>query len=118
MIDSEISPMQAGHVWRRWRSSAIGLIFYEIACWIHDEIRRSAAIGELSRLNDHYLADVDINRNDIESIVDTMVKCLRENQNGTCDQDDATIQQRRALGRLMLDSGNSTPRRRISKGVH
>jgi Domain of unknown function (DUF1127) len=45
-----------------------------------DEVLRIAAIDELNRLNDHYLEDVGINRNDIGSIVDATVKRLRESR--------------------------------------
>jgi uncharacterized protein YjiS (DUF1127 family) len=110
MIDSEISLMRVGHVWRR-RLSAIGLVFYKTTWWVRDEIRRTVVIGELIRLNDHYLDDVGINRSDIESIADTMVRGMRENRNRTRDQDDA-------MSRPMLVLGNITRRRRVSKGVH
>jgi len=43
---------------------------YKVAGWCQDEVLRIAAIDELNRLNDHYLEDVGINRNDIGSIVD------------------------------------------------
>jgi uncharacterized protein YjiS (DUF1127 family) len=57
--------------------------FYKVICWLQDEWRRSVAIRELSRLNDHYLHDIGINRSDIDWIADAMVKRLRESRNGS-----------------------------------
>ena len=55
-------------------------VFYKVAGWCQDEVLRIAAIDELNRLNDHYLEDVGINRNDIGSIVGATVKRLRESR--------------------------------------
>jgi uncharacterized protein YjiS (DUF1127 family) len=55
--------------------------FHKVIRWLQDEWRRGAVIRELNRLNDHYLDDIGINRNDIDSIADTMVKRLRESRN-------------------------------------
>jgi len=56
--------------------------FYKVIRWLQDEWRRGAVIRELNRLNDHYLDDIGINRSNIDSIVDAMLKRLRENRNG------------------------------------
>ena len=70
-------------VWRRWSLSGIARVFYKVAGWCQDEVLRIAAIDELNRLNDHYLDDVGINRNDIGLIVDATVKRLRESRKRT-----------------------------------
>ena len=56
--------------------------FFKVVRWLQDEWRRGVAIRELNRLNDHYLDDIGIDRSDIDSFVDTMVKRLRESRNG------------------------------------
>jgi uncharacterized protein YjiS (DUF1127 family) len=61
----------------RWRgapflSGAIG--------WLRDQWRRRAVIGELNRLNDHFLRDIGIERGEIESVAETMVKRSRANR--------------------------------------
>ncbi len=53
---------------------------YGVVHWLQDEWRRDAAIRELNRLDDHYLDDVGIDRNDIDWIVDATVKRLRESR--------------------------------------
>jgi uncharacterized protein YjiS (DUF1127 family) len=52
---------------------------FTVVRWLQDERRRRAAIRELNRLNDYYLNDIGISRDDIDAIVD---KSLRERQNG------------------------------------
>jgi uncharacterized protein YjiS (DUF1127 family) len=52
---------------------------FTVVRWLQDERRRRAAIRELNRLNDYYLDDIGISRDDIDAIVD---KSLRERQNG------------------------------------
>lgn len=53
---------------------------YRAVCWLQDERRRTALINELNRLDDHYLRDVGIERCDIDTIADTMVRRLRESR--------------------------------------
>jgi uncharacterized protein YjiS (DUF1127 family) len=45
--------------------------------WLLDQWRRRAVIGELSRLNDHHLRDIGIERGEIDSVADTMVRRSR-----------------------------------------
>jgi uncharacterized protein YjiS (DUF1127 family) len=52
---------------------------FTVVRWLQDGRRRRAAIRELNRLNDYYLNDIGISRDDIDAIVD---KSLRERQNG------------------------------------
>lgn len=52
--------------------------FCKAICWLQDERWRGAVIRELNRLNDHYLDDIGVNRSDIDSIVDAMVRRRRE----------------------------------------
>lgn len=47
-------------------------------CQRQDKRRRRVMIRELNRLNDYYLDDIGISRNDIDAIVD---KTQRESQN-------------------------------------
>jgi uncharacterized protein YjiS (DUF1127 family) len=42
--------------------------------WLLDPWRREALIQDLSRLNDHCLRDIGIERGEIESLARTMVK--------------------------------------------
>jgi len=72
--------ISTAHAWRRWSSSGVGRVFYNVTGWCQDEVLRIAAIDELNRLNDHYLEDLGIDRNDIGSIVDATVERLRENR--------------------------------------
>ena len=55
-----------------------GLGLYKVFRWLHDERLRIATIRELHRLNDDYLDDMGIKRSDIRTIVNAMVKRLRE----------------------------------------
>jgi len=54
------------------------LSFFDVVRWLQNERRRRVATRELSRLNDYYLDDIGISRNDIDATVD---KSLRESQN-------------------------------------
>jgi hypothetical protein len=72
--------ISTAHAWRRWSSSGVGRACYKVTGWCQDEVLRIAAIDELNRLNDHYLEDVGIDRNDIGSIVDATVERLRESR--------------------------------------
>ena len=72
--------ISTAHAWRRWSSSGVGRVFYKVTGWCQDEVLRIAAIHELNRLNNHYLEDVGIDRNDIGSIVDAKVERLRESR--------------------------------------
>jgi uncharacterized protein YjiS (DUF1127 family) len=65
------SPVRQAHV--------DGRLGFRVIRWLQDERRRRMAIRELNQLNDHYLDDIGISRNDIDPIVD---KSLRESQNG------------------------------------
>ena len=51
-----------------------------VVVWLRDQWRRRAVIGELSRLNDHHLRDIGIERGEIESVAETMVKRSRANR--------------------------------------
>ena len=72
--------VSTAHAWRRWSSSGVGRVLYKVTGWCQDEVLRIAAIDELNRLNDHYLEDVGIDRNDIGSTVDATVEHLRESR--------------------------------------
>lgn len=47
------------------------------ACWLLDQWRRRAVIGELGRLNDHHLRDIGIERGEIEEVAEVMVRRQR-----------------------------------------
>ncbi|KUM25794.1 hypothetical protein AU467_24830 [Mesorhizobium loti] len=66
--------ISTANTWRRRSSSGVGRVFYKVAFWCQGEVLRIATINELNRLNDHYLEDVGIDRDDICLIVDAMVK--------------------------------------------
>jgi hypothetical protein len=72
--------ISTAHAWRRWSSSGVGRVFYKVTGWCQDEVLRIGAIHELNRLNNHYLEDVGIDRNDIGAIVDATVERLRESR--------------------------------------
>ena len=48
--------------------------------WLLDQWRRRAVIGELSRLNEHHLRDIGIERGEIEEVADTMLRRSRANR--------------------------------------
>ncbi|WP_189546089.1 DUF1127 domain-containing protein [Mesorhizobium sp. M2E.F.Ca.ET.209.01.1.1] len=75
-----LPPYARPHAWRRWSSSGVGRVLGKLVGWCQDEVFRIAAIEELTRLNDHYLEDVGIDRSDIGPIVDATVKRLRESR--------------------------------------
>jgi len=52
--------------------------YYKVICWFRVEMQRRALISELSRLNEHYLRDVGIERVDIDLIAAETVKRLRK----------------------------------------
>jgi uncharacterized protein YjiS (DUF1127 family) len=55
-----------------------GAPFLSVAIgWLRDQWRRRAVIGELNRLNDHFLRDIGIERGEIDDVADTMVRRQR-----------------------------------------
>jgi uncharacterized protein YjiS (DUF1127 family) len=50
---------------------------FNVFRWLQDEWRLNAAIRELSRLNDHYLDDIGIERSSINLREDELIKRLR-----------------------------------------